>query len=295
MQLKGRKYIQISFIFLLFALSFQQIQAQETSKKEEKKSRSLTRKAERAKSSNDFSEAEAAYRRALSKDLKNAEASYNFGHLYGDKEMEMESMNQLFKTAKNAKSKDLKHKAYHNLGNAYMKQKDYSQAVNAYKDALRNNPADEETRYNLAVAQEMLEKNPDQNEDNDQDQDEDNEDENQDDENSRENKDSQDQDEEDEDEDENDGENEDQDGEEEDEEENQDQDSGENEEEQDEENQDQQPDQNEGQQDQDQQELSDEHAENLLRAADNLEKEVQKKLNEEKGEKTPPQPNQKDW
>src|SRR5699024_9545732 len=157
MLLKGKEYIKISFLCLLFAFSFQQITAQETSKKEEKKSRSLVRKAERAKSANDFSEAEAAYRRALSKDLKNAEASYNFGHLYGDKEMEMESMSQLLKTAKNASSKELKHKAFHNLGNTYMKQKDYAQAVNAYKDALRNNPADEETRYNWAVAQEMLE------------------------------------------------------------------------------------------------------------------------------------------
>lgn len=294
MLLKGKEYIKISFLCLLFAFSFQQITAQETSKKEEKKSRSLVRKAERAKSANDFSEAEAAYRRALSKDLKNAEASYNFGHLYGDKEMEMESMSQLLKTAKNASSKELKHKAFHNLGNTYMKQKDYAQAVNAYKDALRNNPADEETRYNLAVAQEMLEKNPDQNEDNDQDQDDD--DENEEDENSRDNKESQDQDQ-DEDEDEDGDEDENQDQDQDENEEDQDEESGENDENENEEDENQ-DDQQEEQENQDQNpddEMSDEHAENLLRAADNLEKDVQRKLNEEKGEKTPTQPNQKDW
>ena len=293
MLLNWKKHIKVGFIFLLFACSFQQIKAQETSKKEEKKSRSLTRKAERAKSTYDFSEAEAIYRKALSKDLKNAEASYNFGHLYGDKEMEAESMSQLLKTVKNAKSKDLKHKAFHNLGNIFMEQKDYAQAVNAYKDALRNNPADEETRYNLAVAQDMLEKNPDQDDDNDQDQENDDE-ENQDDENSRDNKESQDQEQEDEDDE---GENDEEDQDDNQEEEQDDQDSGESEEDQEnEENQDQQEDQSDDQQDQNpEEELSDDHAENLLRAADNLEKEVQKKLNEEKGEKTPPQPNQKDW
>lgn len=45
-----------------------------------------------------------------------------------------------------------KAKTYHNLGNAKMKQKKYEEAVEAYKEALRNNPDDEETRYNLSQA-----------------------------------------------------------------------------------------------------------------------------------------------
>lgn len=48
-----------------------------------------------------------------------------------------------------------------------MKAKTYDKAVEAYKEALRNNPTDEETRYNLAVAQEMLKKNPPQNDNQD--------------------------------------------------------------------------------------------------------------------------------
>jgi tetratricopeptide (TPR) repeat protein len=50
--------------------------------------------------------------------------------------------------------------AYHNLGNIFMKEKNYQEAVEAYKNALRNNPADEQTRYNYALAKEMLKKNP---------------------------------------------------------------------------------------------------------------------------------------
>jgi len=63
-------------------------------------------------------------------------------------------------------TKEEKHKAYHNLGNIAMKEKEYDKAVLAYKEALRNNPDDDETRYNLAVAKEMLKKNPPQNQDN---------------------------------------------------------------------------------------------------------------------------------
>jgi len=40
----------------------------------------------------------------------------------------------------------------HNLGNANMQQKNYEKAIEAYKESLRNNPNDEQTRYNLALA-----------------------------------------------------------------------------------------------------------------------------------------------
>ena len=44
------------------------------------------------------------------------------------------------------------------MGNVYMQKKEYQKAVEAYKNALRNNPSDEETRYNYALAKELLEK-----------------------------------------------------------------------------------------------------------------------------------------
>jgi len=50
------------------------------------------------------------------------------------------------------KNKDTLQKIYHNLGNAYLFQKKYDEAINAYKKALKINPYDEDTRYNLAFA-----------------------------------------------------------------------------------------------------------------------------------------------
>jgi len=53
-----------------------------------------------------------------------------------------------------------KHKAFHNLGNAYMQDKNYKLAVASYKNALKANSKDEKTRYNLALAKKLLKKYP---------------------------------------------------------------------------------------------------------------------------------------
>jgi tetratricopeptide (TPR) repeat protein len=54
--------------------------------------------------------------------------------------------------ANSVSDKDTLHRAWHNIGNSYLMKKDYAQAVEAYKKALKFNPKDEETRYNLAYA-----------------------------------------------------------------------------------------------------------------------------------------------
>lgn len=57
--------------------------------------------------------------------------------------------------AKNSQSKasaEQRSKAYRNVGNSRMKQQKYGEAIESYKQALRNNPADEQSRYNLAEA-----------------------------------------------------------------------------------------------------------------------------------------------
>ena len=59
------------------------------------------------------------------------------------------------------------------MGVLFQAGKDYAKAVEAYKMSLRNNPADDETRYNLALAQKMLkdqQQNQDQNQDQNKDQ-----------------------------------------------------------------------------------------------------------------------------
>lgn len=72
--------------------------------------------------------------------------------------------------ASGKKEKIEKAKIQHNLGNARMKKKEYSGAIEAYKDALRNNPNDQETQYNLSEA--IRQKNQQENKKNQQNQEE---------------------------------------------------------------------------------------------------------------------------
>ena len=112
-------------------------------------------------------ESEMDYRKAISKNKNNTIAQYNIGDLLFNQKAYKEASGfyQEASISKGA-TKEEKHKAYHNLGNIAMQEKEYDKAVLAYKEALRNNPDDDETRYNLAVAKEMLKKNPPQNQDN---------------------------------------------------------------------------------------------------------------------------------
>ena len=101
-----------------------------------------------------FIEAEKKYRLAVSAKQNNAVGSYNLGNAYYKSELYDEAMLRHLEAVNNSGSKLEKHKAYHNIGNTLMQQKRCKEAVSAYKNALRNSPSDDESRYNLALAQE---------------------------------------------------------------------------------------------------------------------------------------------
>jgi tetratricopeptide (TPR) repeat protein len=104
-----------------------------------------------------FPVAEADYRKAISLNPKSETAKYNLGNAYYDRDKNGEAGQRFRQAAAVADSKEAKHKAFHNLGNTFMNEKKYQEAVDAYKNALRSNPTDDETRYNLALAKKMLE------------------------------------------------------------------------------------------------------------------------------------------
>jgi tetratricopeptide (TPR) repeat protein len=107
-----------------------------------------------------YADAEAEYRISQSKNPKKSIVPYNLGNAIYRQNHNNEAKYHYAKALKNAKSRTEKHLAFHNIGNTLMKNKEYSGAVEAYKNALRNNPADEQTRYNYALAKKMLEDNP---------------------------------------------------------------------------------------------------------------------------------------
>ena len=117
-----------------------------------------------------FPKAEGEYRKAINKNPIDPTAKYNLANAYYNSEKYDEANQRYTEAAKVATSKQNKHKAFHNQGNTYMEQKKYKEAVEAYKNALRNNPRDEETRYNLALAKKMLEQEQQQSDQNKDDQ-----------------------------------------------------------------------------------------------------------------------------
>lgn len=102
-------------------------------------------------------DAEKSYRKALSLAPEAPTALHNLGNTHFLAEQYEEASQRFFQTQKFSSSKEDKHKAFHNMGNVFMKKKEYQKAVEAYKNALRNNPFDDETRYNYALAKELLE------------------------------------------------------------------------------------------------------------------------------------------
>jgi len=98
--------------------------------------------------------AEKEYRRAISKAPSNAIGEYNLGNALFNSGFYDEAFNKHLDAAKKATTKKDKHKAFHNAGNVLMKQDMCQEAVEMYKQALRNNPSDDESRYNLALAKE---------------------------------------------------------------------------------------------------------------------------------------------
>ncbi|MCW1146994.1 tetratricopeptide repeat protein [Flavobacterium lacisediminis] len=108
-----------------------------------------------------YTDAEAEYRVTQSKKgPKKAVAGYNLGNSVYRQNQQGEAKIKYIQALETAKTKTEKHRIYHNLGNTFMLEKNYEAAAEAYKNALRNNPNDEETRYNYALAKRKKKENP---------------------------------------------------------------------------------------------------------------------------------------
>jgi Ca-activated chloride channel family protein len=103
-----------------------------------------------------YVEAEKSYKQGLTKNKDSYKSAFNLGDAYYQQGKYEEAAEQFQILTHKATSKDTLSKAYHNLGNSLLQSKKYEEGINAYKNALKNNPNDEDSRYNLAYAQKML-------------------------------------------------------------------------------------------------------------------------------------------
>lgn len=117
-----------------------------------------------------FVQAETSYRKAIDVNPKSTVSMYNLANTLLMQGKAKDAMEQYAAVAKMEKDKSRLAQVYHNMGVVFESQKDYRQAIEAYKMSLRNNPKDDETRYNLALCQKLLKDQQSQDQDQNQDQ-----------------------------------------------------------------------------------------------------------------------------
>jgi len=160
-------YAIITVCFLLSLTSV--LQAQEE--------RKYIRKGTNMYEKGEFLDAEIEYRKALDKKFNSYEGRFNVAASQYKQEKFKEAVSDLQSLANQTDDPEKLHQIYHNLGNSYlgMTQIDQQNAgkyldmsIDAYKKALKNNPLDDETRYNLIAAMKLKQQQEEQEQNQDQ-------------------------------------------------------------------------------------------------------------------------------
>lgn len=145
-------------IVLAFMLSSLSVMAQSD--------RQFIRNGNKQYHSQDYQKSEVEYRKAISKNSNNSNAIYNLGCALMMQQKDSAAIVHFQQAGNLEKNKMRKAMSYHNIGVICQKHQMYGDAINAYKEALRNNPNDDETRYNLALCKRLNKENPDKNKQN---------------------------------------------------------------------------------------------------------------------------------
>lgn len=157
-----KKYVMLGLMFVSVAVYGQ------------KTERDYLRSGNKLYKDSTFVKAEVDYRKALELEPKSTDAMYNLGNSLLMQQKAKEAMEQYEAASRIEKDKNKLAQIYHNMGVILQSSKQLPQCIEAYKQALRNNPKDDETRYNLALAQKQLkdqqQQNQNQNKDQKQDQ-----------------------------------------------------------------------------------------------------------------------------
>jgi Ca-activated chloride channel family protein len=103
-----------------------------------------------------FADAEVDFKKGLDKAPDNYITNFNLGDAYYKQKRYDEAMNSYQSALSEAKTNNEKARVYHNIGNSLLKSNQIKESIGAYKNSLKLNPNDEETKYNLSYALSML-------------------------------------------------------------------------------------------------------------------------------------------
>lgn len=149
------RYLKYIFLCMMMVIGGLNMMAQSD--------RNLIRSGNRLFREQNYAKAEVEYRKAISKNPNNAQAVYNLGNALMAQQKDSAAIEQFTKAGKMETSPVRRAKSYHNIGTICQKTRLYSEAIGAYQEALRDNPNDNETRYNLALCKRLLKNQPQQN------------------------------------------------------------------------------------------------------------------------------------
>ena len=152
------RYLRYILVFALMVLGLAKVGAQND--------RNFIRQGNRAYHKQKWAAAETQYRKAISKNQKNAQAVYNLGCALMMQQKDSMAMIQFENASKLETNKIRRARSYHNMGVVMQQHQQFAQAIGCYENALRCNPQDNATRYNLALCKKLL-KNQKQNKQND--------------------------------------------------------------------------------------------------------------------------------
>jgi tetratricopeptide (TPR) repeat protein len=131
--------------------------------------RKVIRDGVRAYEDGEYAEAEVQFRKAENINQESYEADFNTGAaLYSQAKYE-ETVKQYESLLAQADDAKKTAQIWHNIGNSLLEAQQYEPSIEAYKNSLRKDPADEDTRYNLAYAKQKLKEQQQQQQDQDQD------------------------------------------------------------------------------------------------------------------------------
>ncbi|EFC71890.2 hypothetical protein HMPREF0669_00562 (plasmid) [Prevotella sp. oral taxon 299 str. F0039] len=114
------------------------------------------RKGNKAFRQQNYVQAEVDYRKATAKNGRNPQAIYNLGCAFMAQQKDSSAVVQFENASKIETNPKRRAMAFHNIGVICQKKQLFSEAIEAYKESLRNNPSDNETRYNLELCKRQL-------------------------------------------------------------------------------------------------------------------------------------------
>ena len=99
-----------------------------------------------------FAKASEEYNKAIQADPSNKTAKFNQANVLYKQDKKVEAAELFAEVAKDATDKEIRSKAFYNKGVILNQQNNLEESIEAYKNALRNNPEDKEARENLQKA-----------------------------------------------------------------------------------------------------------------------------------------------